>query len=39
MEFDVFEWLGRWVEAAFAPTFQLLRHVPPRAMMRLLTPF
>jgi hypothetical protein len=29
----------RWFEALFAPTFLMLRGVPARAMMRLLTPF
>jgi hypothetical protein len=33
------EQLTRWFEALFAPTFLMLRGVPPRAMMRLLTPF
>jgi hypothetical protein len=31
--------LAHWIEALFAPTFELLRGVPPRAMMHLLTPF
>jgi hypothetical protein len=31
--------LTRWLEALFAPTFELLRNVPPRAMMHVLTPF
>jgi hypothetical protein len=39
MEIDMFERLERWIVAALAPTFELLRHVPPRALMRLMTPF
>jgi ABC-type nitrate/sulfonate/bicarbonate transport system permease component len=39
MESTVFERITRWIELAFAPTFQMLRHVPPSAMIRLLTPF
>jgi hypothetical protein len=31
--------LTHWIETLFAPTFQLMRSVPPRAMMHLLTPF
>jgi hypothetical protein len=31
--------ISRWIEALFAPTFLMLRGVPPRAMMHLLTPF
>jgi hypothetical protein len=33
------ERLTHWIEALFAPTFEMLRGVPPRAMMHLLTPF
>jgi hypothetical protein len=31
--------LTHWIEALFAPTFRMLRGVPPRAMMHLLMPF
>jgi len=31
--------LSHWIEALFAPTFEMLRGVPPRAMMHLLTHF
>jgi hypothetical protein len=31
--------LTSWIEMLFAPTFLMLRNVPPREMMRLLTPF
>ncbi len=31
--------LTHWIEVLFAPTFLMLRDVPPREMMRLLTPF
>jgi len=30
--------LARWIHLALAPTFELLRDVPPRAMQRLFTP-
>jgi hypothetical protein len=33
------ERLTHWIEALFAPAFEMLRGVPPRAMMHLLTPF
>ena len=31
--------MTRWIERAFAPAFELLRDVPPRALHRLFTPF
>jgi len=31
--------LTRWIETLFSPTVLMLRNVPPREMMRLLTPF
>jgi hypothetical protein len=31
--------ITHWIEAIFAPTFRMLRGVPPRDMMRLLMPF
>jgi len=30
--------ITRWIEAFFAPTFLMLRGVPTRAIMHLLTP-
>jgi len=35
----MFTLLTRWIERAFAPAFELLRDVPPRAMHRLFAPF
>ena len=31
--------IDRWLSAAFAPVFALLRDVPPSAMTRLFAPF
>lgn len=31
--------LLRWIERAFAPTMDLIGHLPPRAMNRMFTPF
>ena len=31
--------VAQLIDYLFAPMFQMLRGVPPRAMMRLLTPF
>ncbi len=28
-----------WLERAYAPAFDMLRHVPPSALSRILTPF
>ena len=39
MELVVFVFLVRCLKNLFAPTFEMLRGVPPRAMTRLLTPF
>ncbi len=39
MELIVFVFLINGFNTLFEPTFEMLRGVPPRAMMRLLTPF
>jgi hypothetical protein len=31
--------IAHWIERAFAPAFELLRDVPPRALNRLFAPF
>ena len=35
----MFRSLVLWIEMAFAPTFELMRDVPPRAMPRLFGSF
>ena len=31
--------IARWIESLFAPAFELLGDLPPRAVNRLFTPF
>ena len=35
----MFKLLSQWIDALFAPAFELLRDLPPSAMSRLFSPF